>query len=49
MSSILNSLTLGQSSPGKSRAEWQGNAVPSGAMVKKVVPQPFMQALGRSS
>jgi hypothetical protein len=31
------------------RAAWQGSAVPSGVMVRKIEPQPFMHALGRVS
>jgi len=43
------SFTLGSCRPGRSRALWQGMARPSGAMDRNTEPQPFMQALGRSS
>ena len=49
MSCTLMSRTLGKSSPGSMRAVWQGSAVPSGVIVRKTLPQPFMQRFGRVS
>ena len=43
------SRTDSNSSPGMTLDSWQGMATPSGAMVRWMAPQPFMQALGRPS
>ena len=41
--------TIGGAILVRTRAPWQGRAVPSGVTVRKILPQPFMQAFGRSS
>ena len=39
----------GKFRPGSMRAAWHGNAVPSGVIVRKIEPKPFMQGFGRLS
>ena len=43
------SRTFGKARPGNIFAVWQGNAVPSGATVRNMLPQPFTHFLALPS
>ena len=49
MTSSEWSRTLGNSSPGISRAVWHGRTKPSGATLIDTMPQPWRQAFGKRS